>query len=61
MKDPSEIRKRFMADEVPTRSGGFASNLARVSSLSQSTAHHGAVMDLIEESKFFIEWTAAEG
>jgi hypothetical protein len=60
MKDRIEIKKRFMADEVPIRLGGIASNLARVSSFSENSKHHAAVMDLIDESKFFIEWTAAE-
>jgi len=57
MKNQSEIRKRFLSDEVPVRLGG-----ARLESgaFSSSPSHHDAVMDLTEESKFFIEWTAIE-
>lgn len=60
MKNESHIKERFMKDEFPVRLGGIASNLARVSSFSRSASHQEAVMGLIEESKYFIEWTASE-
>ena len=53
-------RERYMRDEVPTRLGGLAANLARARSASQNSLNEKVVFSLFEESKFFIEWTAAE-
>ena len=49
-----------MRDELPTRLGGLAANLARVRSVSRNPLNEEVVFSLFEESKFFIEWTAAE-
>ncbi len=54
------IRKRFLKDDLPKRLGGIASNLARLKSFSEMPNNKKAISDLIEESKFFIEWTAPE-
>ncbi len=56
----AEIRERYMRDELPTRLGGIAANLARVSTFSSNPANKEAVKNLLDESKFFIEWTAGE-
>ena len=53
-------KERFLRDPIPVRLGGLAANLARVDSFSQNPANQAAVFDLFEESKHFIEWTAAE-
>ena len=53
-------KERFLRDPIPVRLGGLAANLARVDSFSQNPANQAAVFDLFEESKYFIEWTAAE-
>lgn len=42
------------------RLGNLAVNLARVSAFLTNPAHHRAVDNLLTESKFFIEWSAAE-
>jgi hypothetical protein len=47
-------------DDFPVRLGGLAANLRRVKS---ATSHHEnrvAVEGLLDETKHFIEWTAAE-
>jgi hypothetical protein len=49
-----------MKDSLPTRLGGLAANLARVNTFSQHDANKKAVFELINESKYFIEWTAHE-
>lgn len=49
-----------MRDPLPVRLGGLAANLARVSSISNSAVNFEAAFGLLEESKHFIEWTAAE-
>lgn len=60
MKSASVIRERYLRDPLPVRLGGLAANLARVESFS-GTPENGAVVErLIEESTYFIEWTAPD-
>jgi hypothetical protein len=56
----AEVRERYLRDELPTRLGGIAANLARVSTFSRNPGNKEAVNRLLDESKFFIEWTAGE-
>ena len=60
MKDWSLIRERYMRDTLPVRLGGIAANLSRIKSFSANDASHETVASLIDESKMFIEWTAAQ-
>ncbi|MEQ9354696.1 hypothetical protein [Coleofasciculus chthonoplastes] len=60
MKDWKALQGRYLNDEVPTRLGGLAANLARIKSLTKSGVNGNAVEYLIRESKFFIEWTAMD-
>ena len=60
MKNMNKIRERYMKDGLPIRLGGLAANLARVSSFSKNPNNRDAVNGLLEESKYFIEWTATE-
>ena len=60
MKDWTAIQDRYLRDGVPVRLGGLAANLRRIKSFSAQETGQDAVASLIEESKFFIEWTAGE-
>ncbi len=60
MNNLEERRIRYMQDGLPIRLGGLAANLARIVSFSRNPANKDAVNSLIEESKYFIEWTAPE-
>ena len=60
MKDLSAIQKRYLRDEVSVRLGGLAANLARIRSFSDHPDHRDVVEHLLEESKFFIEWTVPD-
>lgn len=60
MKDWSAIQERYMQDELPVRLGGLAANLSRIKSFSANEASRETVASLIDESKMFIEWTAAQ-
>ena len=60
MKDWTIIRERYMRDELPIRLGGLAANLSRIKSFSANEASRETVASLIDESKMFIEWTAAQ-
>ena len=60
MKDWGAIRERYLRDNLPVRLGGLAANLSRINSFTAREAGSAAVESMIDESKFFIEWTAAE-
>ena len=60
MRDWEAVKSRYMRDPVPRRLGGLAASLGRITSFSQMGASQEAVEGLIDESKRFIEWTAAE-
>ena len=60
MKDWTSIRERYLRDSMPTRLGGLAANLSRIKSFAADDGSRDAVESLIDESKFFIEWTAAQ-
>jgi len=49
-----------MRDPLPVRLGGLAANLARVKSFSDNPMHRHVVESLVDESKYFIEWTASD-
>jgi len=56
----SAKRERFLRDQLPVRLGNLASNLARIESISKHPALREAASKVLVESKFFIEWTAAD-
>ncbi len=60
MKDWIAIKERYMRDDLPVRLGGLAANLGRIKSFSVNDASGDVVESLIDESKMFIEWTAAQ-
>jgi len=60
MRDLTAVRERYLRDNMPVRLGGLAANLSRIGSFATHDAGCEAVESLINESKFFIEWTAAE-
>ncbi|HNB51489.1 MAG TPA: hypothetical protein PK530_06080 [Anaerolineales bacterium] len=55
-----QMRDRFMQDDLPTRLGGLAADLMRVASSARRPTGAKAVERMLEESQYFIEWTAAE-
>jgi len=55
-----KLRARYLNDPIPIRLGGLAANLARISSFSKNEGHRDAVSTILQESKWFIEWTAGE-
>jgi hypothetical protein len=57
--DPA-LRDRYLRDEPSIRLGGLAANLARIESFSRDVDNQEVVARLLEESAFFIEWTAAD-
>ena len=60
MSKLEKLRLRYLNDPIPVRLGGLAANLARVASFSKNDDHHKVVTTTLQESKWFIEWTAIE-
>jgi len=60
MKDWTAKRDRYLRELLPNRLGELAENLARIQSFSNNDLNQDAVASLIEESRFFIEWTAID-
>ena len=60
MKNLEASKKRYLQDDLKVRLGGIAANLARIAFCSSDPADWQAVQSMLEESKFFIEWTAPQ-
>lgn len=60
MKDWTDIRNRYLKDNLQIRLGGLAANLLRIKSFSLHLNNRAAVENLLDESKHFIEWTATD-
>ena len=60
MRNWAAIRERYLRDSLPIRLGGLAANLTRIKSFSDHPDHRDVIESLLDESKFFIEWTAPE-
>ena len=60
MIDYDQHRERFLRDALPIRLGGLAADLARVASSARRETGAANVNHMLEESQWFIEWTAAE-
>jgi len=60
MRDRLPLRERYLGDSLPIRLGGLAANLRRIRSFAVHENGGEAVVSLIEECKYFIEWTASE-
>jgi len=60
MKNLEVIKTRFLQDDLNVRLGGIAANLARITSASSDSKDWKAVESMLEETEFFIEWTAPD-
>lgn len=55
----AQRKERFLSAPLPVRLGGIAADLAQVSSCAQHEGSNDTVAMMLEESQWFIEWTAA--
>ncbi len=60
MENIDVIKERYLREPFNKRLGHLASDLARISSFLENPKNVTAVNDVLEESKFFIEWVAPE-
>jgi hypothetical protein len=55
-----KLRQRFLRDPLPVRLGGLSATLARISSSAREAESPEIVLDLLDEARHLIEWTAAD-
>lgn len=60
MNDLAERQTRYLRYELPVRLGNLAPTLAHIGSYAKGGKNPQAVARLLGESRFFIEWTAAD-
>jgi hypothetical protein len=60
VKNSDRIRERYLSDALPRRLAGLAADLGRVASSARRATGGAAAAAMLEESQYFIEWTAAE-
>ena len=60
MRNLETIKTRYLQDDIRVRLGGIAADLARIASSCCDPLDWEVVQSILEESKFFIEWTAPE-
>ena len=53
-------KDRFLRDPIQIRLAGLAADLARIASSARNVSGSASVADMLEESQYYIEWTAAE-
>src|SRR4030067_363660 len=57
MRDLKRMRERFIRDGSPVRMGNLASNLLRLGKWIQTGHNDGAIVDLMREIAWFMEWS----
>ena len=60
MIDREKLRQRFLRDPLPRRLGGLAATFGRISSSAKKSSEPAIVVDLLDEARRMIEWTAGE-
>ncbi len=60
MIDREKKRQRYLRDPLPVRLAGLAADLARIASSARHSSGSASVSEMLEESQYYIEWTAAE-
>ena len=60
MKDWQALQTRYLRDRYPTRMGNLASNLSRIKTQIQKLISPNSIEYLLQESKYFVEWTGKE-
>ena len=53
-------RERYLRDPLPIRLAGLAANFERIASSARHPGGSASVIEMLEESQYYIEWTAAE-
>lgn len=60
MKNRERKKERYLRDPMPIRLAGLAADLTRVASSARRAATSETVLEMLEESQYYIEWIAGE-
>lgn len=60
MNNLEQIKERYLKEPLDKKIGHLASDLFRINTFLENDSNMSAVQDILEESKFFIEWLAPE-
>lgn len=60
MRNKKSKKERYLRDPLPIRLAGLAADLARVVSSARHESGSESVSEMLEESQYYIEWTAAD-
>lgn len=60
MKNLNEIKNRYLREPFNRQLGHLASDLLRIATFLDHPKNMAAIIDIIEESKFFAEWAAPD-
>lgn len=60
MSNLDEIKVRYLKEPFNRRLGHLASDLMRIAGFLDNIKNRKVVVDILEESKFFIEWAAVD-
>ncbi len=61
MRDIKRMRDRYLQDNAPVRMGNLASNLLRLSQWVKKRHRDEAIIDLMREIAWFLEWNGDLG
>jgi hypothetical protein len=53
-------RERYLRDPLPIRLAGMAADFERIASSARHPSGTVSVVEMLEESQYYIEWTAAD-
>ena len=53
-------KERYLRDPLPIRLAGLAADFERIASSARHPTGSASVVEMLEESQYYIEWTAAE-
>jgi hypothetical protein len=53
-------QQNFTKDDIPTRLHHLATNLSEIKSLFMSNSHQESILELVKESRYFIEWVVPD-
>lgn len=53
-------QQKFTKNDIPTRLHHLATNLSEIKSLFMSNSHQESILELVKESRYFIEWVVPD-
>ena len=57
MNKHSKLKEEFLHEPAPIQLSTLATNFAKIGAYSHDTEHESLIRHLVDESRFFIDWT----